>query len=213
MPSVPSNAVAPLRRIAARGRPFEDPGCAGCRHLALLRALRRAGLVIDGGLGCESLADADRDAPPGRVARVAGAAEAIARADALLGRSRGVALLAVVDRDPPRAEAVSSALAAAGARVTELPSDASAADAERLVANALANGPAVLVALAPCARAAPARPPLTVDPARCNRCGSCLSLGCVAIADPGGEAVEIDAALCTGCALCAPLCRAGAVGR
>jgi NAD-dependent dihydropyrimidine dehydrogenase PreA subunit len=213
MRAVSSDAAAPLRRIAARGRPLEDPGCAGCRHLVLLRALRRAGLAIHGGLGCEPPAAADRGAPPGRVARVTGAAEAIAHADALLRPSRRLALLAVVDRAPHLARAVSGALAAAGGRVAELSPDASAGDAERLVAHALANGPVALVALAPCARAAPARLSLAVDPARCNRCGSCLSLGCVAISDLGGDAVQIDPALCNGCGLCAPMCRAGAVRR
>jgi TPP-dependent indolepyruvate ferredoxin oxidoreductase alpha subunit len=210
---VTSLAAAPLRRIAARGRPLEDPRCAGCAHLALLRAIRRAGLVVRGGLGCEAPADAARGTPSGRVARLAGAAEALANAETLVGESRAVALLAIADRGPERMGAVARALRSAGTRVLEVPPDASAPEAERLVLEALSRVPTALVALAGCARGAPRRAPLAIDPARCNRCGSCLSIGCVALADPGGDAIEIDVASCTGCGLCAPLCRAGALRR
>lgn len=55
-------------------------------------------------------------------------------------------------------------------------------------------------------------PPLAIEERRCNRCGSCLKLGCPAIADGGGEALVIDEAVCTGCGLCVPLCRARAIG-
>ncbi|WP_242336032.1 4Fe-4S binding protein [Anaeromyxobacter sp. SG66] len=208
----PSGANAPRRRIAARGRPLEDPACAGCRQLALLRALRRAGLAVRGGLGCEPPAAGEPDAPPGRVARMAGAVEALVRPGALVAEARDLALLVVADRGPHRAAAVESALAAAGARVVRLPAGSGAQDAERLVAEALASvRPAALVALAECARREEASPPLAIEPARCNRCGACLGLGCVALSDPGGEAMSIDPARCVGCGLCAPLCRGGAI--
>lgn len=207
------DAAVPLPRIAARGRPFEDPGCTGCPHLALLRAVRRAGLAVRGGLGCEPPVDAAAGTPPGRVARIAGAAEAIAHPDALVADARDVALLAVADRVPSRSAAVARALGSAGACVIEVPAGATAAETERLVVDGLARGPVALVALAACARSIPPGPPLRLDPARCNRCGSCLSLGCVALSDPGGDAIAVDAARCTGCGLCAPLCRAGALRR
>jgi NAD-dependent dihydropyrimidine dehydrogenase PreA subunit len=209
-----SGANVPRRRIAARGRPLEDPACAGCRQLALLRALRRAGLVVRGGLGCEPRAAVVADAPPGRVARMAGAVEALVRPGALVAEARDLALLVVADRGPHRAAAVQAALAAEGARVVRLDSGAGAHDAERLVAESLgAARPAALVALVECARGEAAAPPLAVEPARCNRCGACLGLGCVALSDPGGEAMSIDPARCVGCGLCAPLCRGGAIRR
>jgi NAD-dependent dihydropyrimidine dehydrogenase PreA subunit len=205
--------IAPRPRIAAKGRPLEDPGCAGCRQLALLRALRRAGLVVQGGLGCAPPVWPGPGAPPGRVARLAGAVEALVRAGPLVAEGRGVALLAVADRGPHRGGAVAGALAAAGARVVHVPADVSAADAERIVAEALASGPVALVALAECARREAASQPFAIDPARCNRCGSCLGLGCVALSDPGGETIAIDPARCVGCGRCAPLCRGGAIRR
>jgi hypothetical protein len=203
----------PRRRIAAAGRPFEDPGCAGCRQLALLRALRRAGLVVHGGLGCAPPIAADPCVPPGRVARLAGAVEALLGAGALVGEGRSVALLAVADRGPHRAAAVSAALVAAGASVVAVPADASAADAERIVSEALAAGPVTLVALAECARHEAPNPPFAIEAARCNRCGRCLDLGCVALSDPGGESMSIEAARCIGCGQCAPLCRSRAIDR
>jgi indolepyruvate ferredoxin oxidoreductase alpha subunit len=54
--------------------------------------------------------------------------------------------------------------------------------------------------------------PLVIAEARCNRCRACLALGCPAIAYHGGEAMEIDPLACSGCALCAPRCRARAIG-
>lgn len=204
---------APRPRIAATGRPFEEPGCAGCRQLALLRALRRAGLVVQGGLGCAPRVAAAPRAPPGRVVRMAGAVEALVRPATLVAEGRAVALLAVADRGPHRAAAVERALAAAGARTLRVPPDVGVADAEEIVAEALASGPVVLVALAECARREARAAPFTIDPARCNRCGRCLDLGCTAISDPGGEALVLDGARCAGCGLCAPLCRARALTR
>jgi indolepyruvate ferredoxin oxidoreductase alpha subunit len=54
--------------------------------------------------------------------------------------------------------------------------------------------------------------PLLIAESRCNRCRACLALGCPSISYLGGEAMEIDGASCTGCGLCAPLCRARAIG-
>jgi NAD-dependent dihydropyrimidine dehydrogenase PreA subunit len=208
---VPIDAIAPRQRIAARGRPFEDPGCAGCRQLPLLRALRRAGLIVDGGLGCEPSRAAERGAAPSRTARVAGAVEALVSPRALVESAAGHALLAVADRGPHKAAAVTGALAGAGARVVRLAPEASAAGAERLVAECLAQGAVALVSLVACARGERPGAPRLIEPARCNRCGSCLALGCVAISDPGGDALVIDPALCTGCGQCAPLCRGRAI--
>ncbi len=69
-----------------------------------------------------------------------------------------------------------------------------------------------LIARSPCVRLRDgARPPMRVDPARCNRCGACLRLGCPAASD-GLEAVVIDPAVCAGCGLCAQVCRSRAIG-
>jgi indolepyruvate ferredoxin oxidoreductase alpha subunit len=68
-----------------------------------------------------------------------------------------------------------------------------------------------LVARPPCSRGPAPSPPLAIEARRCNRCGRCLSLGCAAIADLGGEALEIDAAVCSGGGACAPLCRSRAI--
>jgi NAD-dependent dihydropyrimidine dehydrogenase PreA subunit len=208
---VSTDAIAPRTRIAATGRPFEDAGCAGCRQLGLLRALRRAGLVVEGGLGCAPPSAADLGLPPGRVARVAGAVEALVRAEALVEQGRTVALLAVADRGPHRAAAVEGALAAAGARVVRVPADVSADGAERMVSEALAGGPVALVALAECARRAMPAAPFAIDPSRCNRCGRCLALGCVALSDRGGDSLSIDPRGCVGCGQCASLCRSRAI--
>jgi indolepyruvate ferredoxin oxidoreductase alpha subunit len=66
--------------------------------------------------------------------------------------------------------------------------------------------------ISPGVQSAPRRAPLAIAEARCNRCGSCLKLGCPAIADSGGEALVIEAATCSGCGICTPLCRARAIG-
>jgi TPP-dependent indolepyruvate ferredoxin oxidoreductase alpha subunit len=66
--------------------------------------------------------------------------------------------------------------------------------------------------ITPCLASGPRLAPLAVAEARCNRCGACLTLGCPAIEDAGGEAMAIDPAACTGCGTCAPLCRGHAIG-
>jgi indolepyruvate ferredoxin oxidoreductase alpha subunit len=68
-----------------------------------------------------------------------------------------------------------------------------------------------VVARAPCTRWPSARrPPMRVDPRRCNRCGACLRLGCPAIFDDPGSMV-VSASACAGCGLCAQVCRARAI--
>jgi indolepyruvate ferredoxin oxidoreductase alpha subunit len=70
----------------------------------------------------------------------------------------------------------------------------------------------VVVARSPCVRLrADRRPPMRIDPARCNRCGACLRLGCAAVSD-GGDLMAIEAGRCQGCGLCAQVCRARAIG-
>lgn len=209
---MPEPLPAPRPRIAGRGRPLTDPGCAGCGHLHLLRALRRAGLEWSGGLGCEPVPLPSPAAPPGLTARIADAAGALRDPAALLA-SPGAALVVGDRGGAERARAVAAALAAAGARVVPLDPASGAAETEAALAAVRAAGPgAVLVAMTRCARALDVLPPLAIAPSRCNRCGACLGLGCVAISDPGGEALAIDPAACTGCGLCAPLCRSRAIG-
>ncbi len=207
----PAPSCRPRQRIAARGRPFEDPGCAGCAQLGMLRTLRRASLAVEGGLGCERVARIEPRGA-GRSALVVGAAAALGAAPGLLAASRTRRLLVVADRGgPARTDAVARALGAAGAEVLPLAPDR-AEPLERALARDFPAGRAVaVVSLAPCARGAPRAPPLSVLPSRCSRCGACLGLGCVALSDPGGESIEISPALCRGCGRCAPLCRGRAI--
>jgi Pyruvate/2-oxoacid:ferredoxin oxidoreductase delta subunit len=209
----PGGAPSVRPRIAGRGRPLEDPGCAGCAHLGTLWALRRAGIEPRGAMGCEP---AGPPAPAsGRFAALAGARDLRASgAGALLartGEARGGFVL-LADRAGARGtDGAATALAAAGARVRAF-DPARLDEARDAVAWAAAAGPgAALVALAPCARGAPRAAPLAIAPSRCNRCGACLGLGCPAISDPGEEALAIDPDVCTGCGACAPLCRSRAI--
>lgn len=209
------------RRAAAAGRPASDPRCAGCSQLGTFRALRRAGLAVDGGLGCDPRAPARWSLATGRWAAVVGGRR-LARMGAgrLLEEARraGAALVTVADIETPgRAARIVAQLEAAGAVATVVdPGDL--ASVEQAVARAAeasgdGRGHRVLVALAPCVRGGPRRPALAVEPARCNRCGACLALACPAILDEGGEALVVDTAVCFGCGLCVPLCRAGAIGQ
>jgi TPP-dependent indolepyruvate ferredoxin oxidoreductase alpha subunit len=124
----------------------------------------------------------------------------------------GARVVVVADRVAAvRTTEIESELVRAGARVVVLdPVDL--AGAEDRVREALDHPGTVLLALVPCVQGAGRAFPFAVDPARCNRCGSCLTLACPAIADEGGESMVVDAATCTGCGLCAPLCRSGALG-
>ncbi|HUL57903.1 MAG TPA: 4Fe-4S binding protein [Anaeromyxobacteraceae bacterium] len=204
------DALVQIRPRATGGhRPEVDPACAGCPQLGLLRALRRAGLDAAGALGCE---------PPtgGAIASgavlLAGAREVLAGAPALLARARtSGAALVVADRTaaPRSAARLEALLASAGALVHRVdPADLAAVEGavERAV-----DPRTVLLALAPCHLRARRAAAFAIAPSRCNRCGACLSLGCPAIADPGGEALAIDPGSCSGCGLCAPLCRSRAI--
>jgi len=212
VPPVPAN-YSPLARIVARGRPAADPSCAGCAQLGLFRALRRAGLDVQGGSGCApDVAGLPFASAPGRWAAVTGARRVLAGAARAVGDagSAGARLLVIADRDGAQGRSAAAALAATGARLVALDgADLSATEAAARAA--AARGGAALVMLSPCPRDVRAGPPLAIASARCNRCGACLSLACPAIADAGGEAMVVDAGVCTGCGRCAPLCRAGAI--
>ncbi len=213
---MPIEATPAVRaRVAAAARPSVDPGCAGCPHLGTFRALRRSGLAVQGGLGCDRAAGRDLSSSSGRWAEVAGAAELLRRgAPAVTGEAEraGARLLVVADRLPADGGArLEAHLAASGVRVERLdPADLGGTeDAVRLAADD--GSGTILLALAPCARGREPAPALAIDPSRCNRCGACLGLACPAISDPGGEALVIDPVVCTGCGLCAPLCRPRAI--
>jgi TPP-dependent indolepyruvate ferredoxin oxidoreductase alpha subunit len=201
--------------VRAAGRPAADPACAGCAQLALLRALRRAGVEVQGGLGCDPAAEAPIAPDAGRWAAVTGAGRILrGGATAWLGlvASAGARFAVVADRvGPVRSTSVEDALDRAAAPVIRLDLD-DLAGTEARVREALDRPGSVLLALAPCVRGRAAGTPLRVDASRCNRCGACLSLACPALSD-GGEAVVVDALACTGCGRCAPLCRSRALGR
>ncbi len=204
-----------IARAAARGRPATDPGCAGCAHLVTLRALRRAGVEVQGGLGCEEGAVARFDPSHGRWAAVTGV-ERLRRRGAgelLAEASRaGAALVVVADRVAPvRSLRMEEELARAGATYDWLDLD-DAAGAEARVRDALERPGTVLLALARCVNGTPHQAPYAVDGALCNRCGSCLTLACPALHD-AGDASAVDPTTCTGCGRCAPLCRSGAIVR
>lgn len=207
-----SFAPAPLGRVPARGRPASDPGCAGCPQLGVLRALRRAGLDVQGASGCEPGPPPALAPASGRWAALTGADRVLASPDEVVGSAAaaGARVLVVLDRLSAGAGRVGALLARTGSRVVTLdPGDLAGAEAE--ARGAAERAGSALVALSPCPRGAPARPPLAIAAARCNRCGACLCLACPAIRDAGGESMEIDPAVCTGCGLCAPLCRGRAI--
>ncbi len=203
-----------LGRIVATGRPFTDPACAGCPQLVTLRALRRAGLDVQGGLACDPEPSARplRPGPGHRAALVGGLRLAEEGARALLEEAAraGASLVVGADDRPARAPLLRAALLAAGARVAEADT-ASPLACELQVADALGAPGTVLLSVAPCTAGGPRHPAPDVLASRCNRCGACLSLGCPALLDAGGEAMVVDAAVCTGCAACLPLCRARAL--
>jgi Pyruvate/2-oxoacid:ferredoxin oxidoreductase delta subunit len=166
--------------------------------LGLLRALRRAGEEAGGRLSCEPVAGP-----------VAWPGPAPVLADAARGSAR---LLVLAGPDEPDLSTLAGWPLAGAAVVRAVPDPPG--EAEAAVGRALAGpGTTVLVAVVTCQLEVARAAPLAVAPARCNRCGACLSLGCPAIEDAGGEAMVIDPAVCTGCARCAPLCRGRALER
>jgi TPP-dependent indolepyruvate ferredoxin oxidoreductase alpha subunit len=211
----PADHPAPLARLSARERPAADPDCAGCPQLGTFRALRRAGVAVQGGLGCDRGAGRDLSPSPGQWAAVAGAFELSRRgAPALVAEAEraGARLLVLADRLPADGGArLEALLAGSGVKVERLdPADLGGTEAA--VRRAADRGAATaLLALAPCVRGDRRAPALAIDPSRCNRCGACIGLACPAISDPGGEALAIDPAVCSGCGLCAPLCRPRAI--
>lgn len=74
------------------------------------------------------------------------------------------------------------------------------------------DGPAVIVAKAPCRLLVREKgQPYAVDEEMCNACGACIRLGCPAIAkQPDGKAA-IDVSLCVGCGQCVQVCRSEAL--
>lgn len=72
--------------------------------------------------------------------------------------------------------------------------------------------PSVIVVRRPCVllKTVKRKPPVTVDAAKCVRCGACLKAGCPALTN-GEKAVCVDASLCVGCGLCASVCKPGAI--
>jgi len=204
---------APRPRAAVWGRAARDPACAGCVELSLFRALRRAGLDVQGGTGCEPGGDLPFTAAPGRWAAVVGARRMLAGADRAIAEvaRAGARLLVLADRDGPEARRAAALLAAAGAGAVTLDL-ADLAGTEAALRDAALSGVPALVALSACARRARRRAPRALAASRCNRCGACLSLGCPAISDRGGEAMALDAEVCVGCGLCEPLCRGRAIG-
>jgi len=203
-----------LRAVAA-GRPANDAACAGCAQLGTLRALRRTGVEIQGGIGCDLDAGRAFVAAPGRWAAVTGVARLLREgAPALLEETAraGARLLVIADRVAPvRSTSLEDSLSRAGARVVRLDLD-DLSLAEARAHQALDVPGTVLLALSPCARVAPRAAPLHVEARLCNRCGACLSLACPAISDDGEESMGVDAGICTGCGRCAPLCRSRALG-
>jgi ferredoxin len=201
-------------RVLATGRPAADVGCAGCAQLGLLRALRRSGMEVQGGIGCDPGADDPFVAATGRWSAVTGASRLLVDgAPALLDEvaRAGARLLVVADRvGPVRSTALEDSLVRAGASVVRLDLGDLAGTERRVREAAEAQG-TVLVSLSPCARNLPRAPPLLVEASLCNRCGACLSLACPAISDGGGESVGVDPAVCAGCGRCAPLCRSRAL--
>ena len=195
-------------------RPADDPGCVGCAHLVTLRALRRAGVPVQGGLGCEEV-DGARVAPAyGRWAEVTGLERLRRRgAGEFLAEAfrAGAALVLVADRVAPvRSIRMEEEMARAGARFAWLDLD-DAAGAEARVREALDRPGTVLLALASCVNGTARQAPFAVDASLCNRCGNCLTLACPALLD-GGESSVVDPDACTGCGRCAPLCRSRALG-
>ena len=74
-----------------------------------------------------------------------------------------------------------------------------------------ADEPSVIISRRPCAllKYVKHKPPLSVDPARCVGCKSCMRLGCPALSIKEGKA-RVDATLCVGCGICTQLCSPGA---
>ena len=83
------------------------------------------------------------------------------------------------------------------------------------------DGPAVIITNRPCMlfpRKVGADGVYEVDEALCNACQQCMKLGCPSmyhteVVFKKRHQVAIDASTCTGCALCAQLCKPGAINK
>jgi indolepyruvate ferredoxin oxidoreductase alpha subunit len=72
----------------------------------------------------------------------------------------------------------------------------------------------VIVFRAPCALLVrDYREPYSVDEEQCTACGSCIKIGCPAIAQQEGGKAYIDVSVCVGCGQCAQVCRYEAIQR
>lgn len=107
-------------------------------------------------------------------------------------------------------EALSRALGVRRVRTID-PQDVSGTEAairEEVAAKELS----VIVTKAPCALLLlDTPPPYAVDTEACTACGSCILLGCPAIAKTADGKAEIDTAVCVGCAQCVQVCRFDAI--
>jgi Pyruvate/2-oxoacid:ferredoxin oxidoreductase delta subunit len=181
--------------------------------MVTLRALRRAGVEVQGGFGCEDGAGREFIPACGRWGAVTGVARLLRDgAPALLDEvaRAGARVLVIADRIAPvRPLRIEEELGRAGTLSGWLDLEDAAA-AEARVRQALEEPGTVLIALARCVHGAPQAAPVVVDESHCNRCGSCLTLACPALTD-GGDATVVDPAVCTGCGRCAPLCRSRAL--
>ncbi len=74
-----------------------------------------------------------------------------------------------------------------------------------------ADEPSVIISRRPCALLKHVKhsAPLTVDPAKCVGCKSCMKIGCPAISVQDGRA-RVDGTQCVGCGVCRQLCAVNA---
>ena len=76
------------------------------------------------------------------------------------------------------------------------------------------KGPSVIIARRPCAllKTTVSHPPLRVDADKCQKCKSCMKIGCPAISMKDTGAV-IDQTQCVGCGVCSQMCKFDAIGK
>ena len=82
------------------------------------------------------------------------------------------------------------------------------AECDRVLKEELAaDAPSVIISRRPCAllKYVKHKAPLTVDPAKCVGCRSCMRIGCPAISIREGKA-RVDDTQCVGCGVCEQLC-------
>ena len=90
------------------------------------------------------------------------------------------------------------------------PQDMAATEAA-IVEEIAADAPSVIIVRRPCQllKYVKAKPALSIDPAKCKGCRSCMKIGCPAIRFTDRKA-SIDPTLCVGCGLCEQMCKFGA---